>query len=190
MSISPPAPTQPTAPRSRPRRSPVRPLAAGAVALVAFLCAPVAPATAAPDDDGSHHDAEAGLSSVTECVIVNGDGTFTAFFGYDNRTGGPVRRPLGEANRVRGAEGAAPTNFAAGRHVAVFSATSTGSRITWRLGDRDAVATPRSVPCSTNPSMPEAPVTLVLLLAPTFVTGWWIRRRQRLLSCATASRPC
>ncbi len=143
---------------------------------------------ASREDHGVGGDERGGLSAITECVIVNGDGTFTAFFGYDNRTGGAAARPLGDRNRLRGADGAAPTTFAAGRRVAVFSATTSGSRIVWRLGDRDAVATPRSVPCSTNPSMPEAPVTLLLMLAPTLVTGWWLRRRQRLLSCATAAR--
>lgn len=169
------------------------------VALAALLWSPVAPAAAAPDDDTEIDseiddiDDDGGLTPVTECVIVNGDGTFTAFFGYDNRTGGPVSRSLGGHNRVRGAAGAAPTTFAAGRHVAVFSATTADSRIAWRLGDRDAVATPRSVPCSTNPSMPEAPVTLLLMLAPALVTGWWIHRRQRLVPAAmsgTTARPC
>jgi hypothetical protein len=150
----------------------------------------------AGDDIDDDIDDDIGLSPVTECVIVNGDGTFTAFFGYDNRTGGPATRPLGERNRLRGAAGGAPTTFATGRHVAVFSATSDDSRIAWRLDDRDAVATPRSVPCSTNPSMPEAPVTLLLMLAPALVTGWWIRRRQRLVlagsagAAGTTARPC
>ena len=182
-------------------------LRAGLTAVVtatALLGPSAATATAAPDDtsDSSESsdandtnedhevddDERGGLMAVTECVIVNGDGTFTAFFGYDNRSGATATRPLGDRNRLRGADGAAPTTFAAGRHVAVFSATSSESRIAWRLDGRDAVATPRSVPCSTNPSMPEAPVTLLLMLAPTLVTGWWIRRRQRLVPCATASR--
>ncbi len=38
---------------------------------------------------------------------------------------------------------------------------------------------PQSQPCSTNPSVPEAPITLVLMLAPAFLTGWWFRRHGR-----------
>ena len=31
-----------------------------------------------------------GVEPITECVIVNGDGTFTAFFGYNNHENEPA----------------------------------------------------------------------------------------------------
>ena len=107
-----------------------------------------------------------------ECVIVNGDGTFTAFFGYDNRSGRSVDIAAGRTNRVNGASVAPPTSFAPGRHVAVFSATTGEAALAWRLGGRRATATARSQPCSTNPSVPEVPVTIALLLAPALLAGW------------------
>ncbi len=126
----------------------------------------------------------------TECVIVNGDGTFTAFFGYDNRSGRSVDIAAGRNNRVTGAAVAPPGSFAPGRHVAVFSATTGEARIAWRLGGRRATATARSQPCSTNPSVPEAPVTIALLIAPALLAGWWMRRRQGSMPPPHHAGPC
>jgi hypothetical protein len=165
-------------PVRRPLRRPLRRL------MIGMAAAAIATGTLATSAASIAHAAPRGqLRPVTECVIVNGDGTFTAFFGYDNATGRPVEVRTGEHNRVSGARVAAPSSFASGRHVAVFSATTDGRAITWHLDDREATATPRSQPCSTNPSVPEAPVTLALLVAPVAVTGWWFRRRQRLQPC-------
>lgn len=124
-----------------------------------------------------------GLAPVAECVIVNGDGSFTAFFGYTNASGRTVEMRVGDGNRVQGARATPPQSFAPGRHVAVLSATSRAGHIRWRLAGGEAVATPRSQPCSTNPSVPEAPSAVLMMLAPAALTGWWLRRRA-------AARPC
>ncbi len=133
---------------------------------------------------------EADVRPTRECVIVNGDGTFTAFFGYDNRSDRSVDIAAGRNNRVTGASVAPPTSFAPGRHVAVFSATTGEESLAWRLGGRRATATARSQPCSTNPSVPEAPVTIALLLAPALLAGWWMRRRQGSLPTYHHTQPC
>ena len=52
----------------------------------------------------------------------------------------------------------------------------------FHAGDEGFYAGPSSTPCSTNPSVPEAPVALLLMLAPAAMTGWWLHRRR--------PRPC
>lgn len=128
-----------------------------------------------------------GVEPITECVIVNGDGSFTAFFGYNNHENEPADIAHGGDNRLSGAPNSSPTYFPPGRHVAAFSATTRSPRIVWTLLGRDAVAAADSEPCSTNPSVPEAPISLMLMLAPAFVTGWWLRRRQRAGAIAAHS---
>jgi hypothetical protein len=154
--------------------TPVRRLVAALLVMCACLVAP-ATATVARADDND-------VRPVAECVVVNGDGTFTAFFGYTNRSS-RTQTITGSRNTVTGGTSSGtPTVFAPGRVVAAFSVTSSGSRITWNLDGRSATASPSSTPCSTNPSVPEAPVALLLMLAPAVMTGWWLHRRR--------PRPC
>ena len=78
---------------------------------------------------------------------------------------------------------ASETMLAAARRLADDAAEAPASAtITWRLGDQRIRVTAESTPCSTNPTVPEAPVALVLLVAPAGMTAWWMRRRQRLQS--------
>lgn len=127
-------------------------------------------------------EAEDGLTPVAECVIVNGDGSFTAFFGYRN-TSGETQTVTGGDNRVSGGSSSgAPQTFVPGRIVAAFSVTSNGTKISWILDGSVITVTPSYRPCSTNPSVPEAPVALALMVAPAAMTGWWLHRRR--------PRPC
>ena len=114
------------------------------------------------------HAASLNISPVLECVTLNGDGTFTAFFGYMNRTDATQVVAPGSDNRLNGAAaGSPPSSFDIGRHVAVFSARSSGSgNLVWKLGTRTATAGPGSSPCSTNPTVAEAPVLILLVVAP------------------------
>ena len=122
------------------------------------------------------------LRPVAECVIVNGDGTFTGFFGYRNSSG-ETQTASGSDNTVKGGSSSGtPTVFAPGRVVAAFSVTSNGTKISWILEGSVISVTPSYTPCSTNPSVPEAPIALLLMLAPAGMTGWWLHRRR--------PRPC
>ncbi|MCB1000874.1 MAG: hypothetical protein KDB40_16380 [Acidimicrobiales bacterium] len=127
-------------------------------------------------------DVPSSLRPVAECVIVNGDGSFTAFFGYSNDTGREIVVPVSSDNRIDERVGQPVVRFRVGRVVAAFSVTTRATTITWRLGDQRIRVTAESTPCSTNPTVPEAPVALVLLVAPAGMTAWWMRRRQRLQS--------
>jgi hypothetical protein len=126
---------------------------------------------------GAVHADEA-VRPVAECVIVNGDGTFTAFFGYRNSSGRSVTLDS-RRNRVRGGSSSGtPSVFSAGRVVAAFSVTSNGTSISWTLDGSVINVDPTFTPCSTNPSVPEAPVALLLMLAPAAMTSWWLHRRR------------
>jgi hypothetical protein len=130
---------------------------------------------------GVAHAAEAPTAEirpVAECVLVNGDGSFTAFFGYSNASGRSLRIPDSRTNRVDEPSVRPPTSFRAGRVVAAFSVTTRDREITWQLGDIKVVVTPESLPCSTSPTVPEAPLALLLMLAPAGLTGWWLHRRR------------
>ncbi len=127
-------------------------------------------------------DTDTSVQPVAECVMVNGDGTFTAFFGYRNSSDA-TRTVSGARNAVRGGSSSGtPRVFRPGRTVAAFSVTSNGDRISWVLDGSTISVTPSYTPCSTNPSVPEAPVALMLMLAPAALTSWWLHRRR--------PRPC
>ena len=126
--------------------------------------------------------AQPDVSPVLECVTVNGDGSFTAFFGYVNRSGATETVPAGGSNRLSGAAtGTPPTSFQPGRQVAAFSVRSKGPAVVvWKLGNRTASASLRSSPCSTNPTMAEAPVMVLLVAAPALtIAGWMAVQRRR-----------
>jgi hypothetical protein len=155
-----------------------RPTRRVALALAIAAAVGTGGAGAAHADD----DVPASLRPVAECVIVNGDGSFTAFFGYSNGSGQEIAVPVSSDNRIDERVGQPVVRFRTGRVVAAFSVTTMGSSITWRLGDQRIRVTAESTPCSTHPTVPEAPVALLLLLAPAGMTAWWMRRRQRLHS--------
>jgi len=77
------------------------------------------------------------------CVEDNGDGTFTAHFGYNNRNAYDVDIPIGNRNRLfpGNDDQGQPTHFTPGRHDSVFSVEFVLGRI-WVLDDRVRIAGP------------------------------------------------
>ncbi len=86
---------------------------------------------------------------VLECVRNNGDGTYTAFFGYKNDNTVSVYIPIGNRNKFT------PTPqdrgqtrvFQPGRHYKVFTVNFNGSNLVWTLNGRTSTASSNSAPC-------------------------------------------
>ena len=107
------------------------------------------------------------LIPLLECVDDNGDGTYTAHFGYLNQSGATITLEIGPKNMfVPGQEDLGqPTVFLPGEHLNVFSVVFSGtSDIKWMLkadGDKrhQVVASAEAEACTTQTtSMP--PTTL------------------------------
>jgi hypothetical protein len=133
---------------------------------------PAAPAAAAPRE----------VRPVLECVMVNGDGTYTAVFGYESSSSTVETIAHGGRNRLVAdppPPASSPESFEPGRHVAVFSVTTAAASVTWRVWTLEATATAASTPCATSATVPEAPIAVLLLLAPAATAGWWITRQRR-----------
>jgi len=87
---------------------------------------------------------------VLECVTNNGDGTYTAFFGYKNDNNVSVYIPVGNKNKFT------PTPqdrgqtrvFQPGRHYKVFTVNFNGSNLVWTLNGRTSTASSNSAPCN------------------------------------------
>ena len=87
---------------------------------------------------------------VLECVRNNGDGTYTAFFGYKNDNSVSVYIPVGNKNKFT------PTPqdrgqtrvFEPGRHYKVFTVNFNGSNLVWTLNGRTSTASSNSAPCN------------------------------------------
>ncbi len=95
------------------------------------------------------------ISPVLECVTNNGNGTYTAHFGYSSSYNGPVTLPVGFRNYFYPwpADRGQPTVFQAGRQVDVFTVDFNGSNLVWILTDpagntRTATATGSSPACN------------------------------------------
>jgi len=76
------------------------------------------------------------LIPLLECVDDNGDGTYTAHFGYLNNSGAPINLAVGPKNMfVPGQEDfGQPTVFLPGEHLNVFSVVFSGTNdIKWML---------------------------------------------------------
>lgn len=109
-----------------------RPAAVGVIAAVGLVLAP-GTAWAGPTYS---------VVPLLDCVRTNGDGTWTAVFGYENTTQSTVSIPVGPDNKVTPTTYAAaqPTTFSPGVHHGVFTVTvSGGGGPTWHL-DRDDLA--------------------------------------------------
>jgi hypothetical protein len=110
---------------------------------------------------------------IAECVVPNVDGTFFAWFGYDNRSAQDVTVPVGTNNAFSGSIGS-PDSFtefvrpnlvpgSPGRTSpevpAVVALASNTATVTWTLQGRTATASLTSRRC-TNPDQTQVP-------------GWW-----------------
>ncbi|MGY1702252.1 hypothetical protein [Geodermatophilus sp. SYSU D00766] len=143
------SPTRSTPPR-RGRSRALRIAAAAAVGAVVALTpgtAGAAPNRSAPPD----------VVPVVDCVVRNGDGSWTAVFGYDNRTGATVDIPVGPANQVTptGYGAPQPTRFAPGLRRGVFSVTVTrGGGPVWHLGSTNLAARKTDTACPPSTQMP------------------------------------
>ncbi|MBD3316604.1 MAG: S8 family serine peptidase [Chitinivibrionales bacterium] len=85
------------------------------------------------------------LSPVLERVVDNCDGSFTAWFGYENRNNFTVTIPVGTDNHITYGGHGAPdmgqvSTLQPGRTVDAFSIIFDGSNLVWTLGERTATA--------------------------------------------------
>lgn len=98
------------------------------------------------------------LRPTLECVTDNGDGTYTAHFGYVNEDAG-TEFPLGPNNRFDPApmDRGQPVTFASGRTPpwpqAAFPVVFDGAPLTWTLNGRTVTATRDSAPCAYRMSL-------------------------------------
>ena len=107
------------------------------------------------------------LIPLLECVDNNGDGTFTAHFGYWNQSSATITLPVGPKNMfVPGQQDLGqPTVFLPGEHLNVFSVVfNAADEIKWMLkadGDKrhQVVANATSEAC---PSTTSSPTTIII----------------------------
>jgi hypothetical protein len=87
---------------------------------------------------------------VLECVRNNGDGTYTAFFGYKNDNSVSVYIPVGGKNKFTPTpqDRGQPRVFESGRHYKVFTVNFNGSNLVWTLNGRTSTASSNSAPCN------------------------------------------
>lgn len=96
------------------------------------------------------------IRPILECVTDNGDGTYTAYFGYLNENAFPVEVPLSSSNRfVGGNPNRDPiTTFAPGRSGywpdAAFEVVFFGGNLVWNLQGRTSTASAGSSPCANH----------------------------------------
>ena len=108
-----------------------------------------------PVEDPPPVNESADVRPILECVADNGDGTYTAFFGYENRHGEPVTIPYGANNRMTPTtyQGQQPEAFPMPNVVPgrpgrtpwypghAFTVTfSGGEQVVWRLRNRTSTA--------------------------------------------------
>ncbi len=102
------------------------------------------------------------LIPLLECVDDNGDGTFTAHFGYLNQSGATITLAVGPKNMfVPGQQDfGQPTVFLPGEHLSVFSVVfSADDTLKWMLkadGDKrhEVEASASSEACTTTTTIP------------------------------------
>ncbi len=150
---------------------------------VAALCGVIlasAPAFAAPPPKGS-------VRPILECVWDNGDGTYTAVWGYDNTTGATVTLDVGAQNNFAPLpqDRGQPTVFDAGRRDNAFTVANATGNLTWHLNGVKTTARASSTACSSNPTVPigvNSPFGLAIIVVLGFgATAWIGRSRLRLM---------
>ncbi|MEN6611202.1 MAG: PKD domain-containing protein [Methanoregulaceae archaeon] len=98
-----------------------------------------------------------GLSSVypvVQCVLNNGDGTYTAYFGYRNDYASAVPIPVGRFNMFTqtAADQGQPTEFQPGLHYNAVSVVFSSHEIAWTLGASSASAFIGTTSCHLSPT--------------------------------------
>ena len=86
---------------------------------------------------------------ILECVHNNGNGTYTAHFGYQNDKDKPVLIAIGGQNSIYPGQSdrGQPYLFYPGRHTDVFTVDFDGSNISWNLDMQVKSANSSSPPC-------------------------------------------
>ncbi|MBI5667966.1 MAG: thrombospondin type 3 repeat-containing protein [Chloroflexi bacterium] len=92
------------------------------------------------------------VSPVLECVANNGNGSYTAYFGYENRNPVAVTIPRGNNNRFHPEpkDRGQPTVFGPGRQRFVFKVDFNGRNLVWQLKGPDGKG--RTATASSNPT--------------------------------------
>lgn len=87
---------------------------------------------------------------VLECVTNNGDGTYTAYFGYKNENSVSVYIPVGSKNKFTPTpqDRRQKTVFLPGRNYRAFTVNFNGSNLVWTLNGRTSTASSNSAPCN------------------------------------------
>jgi hypothetical protein len=90
------------------------------------------------------------ISPVLECVVNRGNGSYIAFFGYQNDNAVPAAILLSDGNMFSSAQRyrGQPTTFAPGRVRNAFSVDFDGSNLAWILNGRTATASSGSTACT------------------------------------------
>lgn len=109
---------------------------------IAGILAAAAPAVAKSPQAPSR------LRPILDRVTDHPDGSFTAWFGYDNPGAAPVGIPVGKHNRFTppAADRGQPAVFAPGRHRAVFAVSFRRGGVVWHLAGREVEAEPNHRP--------------------------------------------
>jgi len=89
------------------------------------------------------------ISPVLECVYENGDGTFSAVFGYYNPNTSTVTIPISNQNEFYSApqDRGQPLSFFPGRKWAVYEVPFNGNNLVWKLNGKTATASANSKRC-------------------------------------------
>jgi len=129
------------------------------------------------------------VSPLLDCVVTNGNGTYTAVLGYANTTGRRQSIPVGTYNMLTPSwvDQVQPTTFSSGTHHGVFTVTLSWIdllfRPSWRLsGDSVDYSDVTSNTCPSSTEMPSAgngTGTALGLLAAGVVGAFLIRRYAR-----------
>lgn len=96
--------------------------------------------------------ADATLHPILNAVLNNGDGTYTAYFGWINNTGSTQNISVGASNTFSPSpsDRGQSTTFQVGQYRDVFSITWDGSTLTWTLSGKSVTASAtRSIPSYT-----------------------------------------
>ena len=152
-------------------------LRAAVVAVVAVMALVAAPGTAS---------AKGTVVPLLDCVVANDDGSWTAVFGYQNRSGSPVRIPTGPRNKVTPATVGSPqpTTFQPGTHRGAFTVTvPRGAGPMWHLDGTNLAArlgTAKACPSSTQmPAEGNGTGAAIALVAAGLVGAVAVQRSRR-----------